>query len=220
VVVATLLAVVLVAACASDDDGEDAEVGGVVRERAEEAEDAPTAEDEAAESDEPEEVEVTDADDGDDADEAPSNDTSTATGGQPAPSGPSPVSLEAGLGLRGDSIGFGPEGTEILASGPLESPPAVGARSDAVRPGEADEVQCRSSLQAPQDRGLTAVGDLEISLLIERHDGTSRRVPLLIMELDVELAAGARHELPTTRSRAFDRDVVASLSCEADCRPA
>ena len=209
----------LLAGCSATDDGsEDAEVAGAVLERDAQGGPAPAEELDAtsgADDTDPDGA-VTDSSEATSDSHDPDTDQLPAT---PAPkrASPQPQALAAGSSSPGIALGFGDDDTET-SSVTLEREPSA-LVSDAVRSGTDDRVVCATRLQAPDDRALTAKGTLRVGLVIDLRDGSVERVPRQVVELDVHVAAGEVHELPTSRAYAFDRTTLWGIACEAVFRP-
>lgn len=146
-----------------------------------------------------------------------STDPLPATPAPNPPAPPRPRALAAGSSSPGIALGFGDDDTETSSVTLEREAPAL--VSDAVRAGTDDRVGCATRLQAPDDRALTAKGTLRVGLVIDLRDGSVKRVPRQLVELDVHVAAGEVHELPASRAYAFDRTTVAGIACEAVFQP-
>ena len=80
---------------------------------------------------------------------------------------------------------------------------------------ETREARCAVTLHAPDDRGLRALGDLEVTLVLVNVEGEHQRLPRQILDLDVELRAGEHLEVaPPDRARTLLRDEVVRVTCE------
>jgi hypothetical protein len=132
---------------------------------------------------------------------------------------PAPFLLPAGAGPAGTTLEF-VDDIELGSSPAVEDEPTPGARSDVTRPPAGDEVTCTTSLQAPAGTPLRAHGSLEVAIVVDRSDGTSRRTLLQRIPLEVELAAGRRLDLPSSRRVVLDPALDAAVRCETTFTPA
>lgn len=100
---------------------------------------------------------------------------------------------------------------------PFVAADLVGARSPdaASRP-----ARCRVSLRAPEDRGLSARGQLAVDLVVTGPDGREVRVPSHRLTLDLGLGPGQRVEGPAGEPWTVSRDEVSRVRCTTSYTPA
>jgi hypothetical protein len=80
---------------------------------------------------------------------------------------------------------------------------------------ETREARCAVTLHAPDERGLRARGELEVTLVVVDVEGEHQRLPRQVLDLDVELRAGGHLEVPPPdRARTLLRDEVVRVTCE------
>jgi hypothetical protein len=133
------------------------------------------------------------------------------------PAGPPALVLAAGPGATGDVFGFAAEGVEIMATS-REAEPTAALVAHARR-GADDRASCVAVLQAPADRGLVAVGQLRVALLLAGRDGQVRTIERQRIDLDVQLGPGETLELPESPPLSFDRDALGEVSCRVVHQP-
>jgi hypothetical protein len=147
----------------------------------------------------------------------------------PAPSTPAPPVarvLTAGPAeQRSEALGLGDEGWVVTSSaGPIEpgvAPPPFRVDVDVVAEG-ADPIGgavCAVTLQAADDRGLSAEGLVTVRLVLEDHEGARRLLTRQLLNLDVTLAAGRSHRIDPSAPLTVDARELAKVTCEAVFEP-
>jgi hypothetical protein len=144
----------------------------------------------------------------------------------PTPARPAAQQLAAGPAeRRSEAIGLGDDGwVTVSSAGPIEpgvAPPPFRVDVDVQVEG-ADPVGgavCAVTLQASEDRALSAVGRVTVRLVTVDQDGVERRLTRQRLDLDVELAAGGTYRLPPTVPLTVDARELSMVTCEADFAP-
>ncbi len=129
-----------------------------------------------------------------------------------------PLVLGAETSELGSILGFGEAGVELGGHGPIDTDPASVLVADVIEQQDG-LVSCRATLQAPDDRPLDAHGQLRVDLMREYRSGDLDRTARQIINLQVELDAGQRHEFPVSDPFAIDADELSGVWCEATHAP-
>lgn len=129
-----------------------------------------------------------------------------------------PVVLGAETSELGSFLGFGEGEVELGGHGPIDTDPASALVADVIEQ-EDGRVSCRATLQAPDDSPLDAHGQLRVDLMREYRSGDIDRTARQIINLEVELDAGQRHEFPVSDPLAVDPDQLSGVWCEATHAP-
>jgi hypothetical protein len=144
----------------------------------------------------------------------------------PTPARPAAQELAAGPAeRRSEAIGLGDDGwVTVSSAGPIEpgvAPPPFRVDVDVQVEG-AEPVGgavCAVTLQASEDRALSAVGRVTVRLVTVDQDGVERRLTRQRLDLDVELAAGGTYRLPPSAPSTVDARELSMVTCEADFAP-
>ena len=128
-----------------------------------------------------------------------------------------PYELGSEASEVGSLLGFG-EDVELGGHGPIDTDSRAVLVADVIEQDDG-RVSCRTVLQAPDDQPLDAYGQLRVDLVHEQRSGDVGRTARQIINLEVELEAGQRHELPQSDPLEIDRDELSGVWCEARHTP-
>ena len=126
-----------------------------------------------------------------------------------------PATLPDSTSRLGAILGFGDGGVQLGGQGPIDAASRAGFVTDALWQAETQQVRCRTELQASAEQPLTADGELFVELVLEGRDGQVQRRPQQTVDVDAELDAGGREELPLAPWTTIEPDELSGVYCDA-----